>query len=185
VADISRYTPPFMQNMLKRTYSVKKERSQKSTFSGVVSESQFPRLAESVVNVLGSIDINFKIFDGYGALPEIQGEYKASVTLQCQRCLENLDADINHSFHFYIGREDQVDCESEGYEVVNTDDGDLLDVISLVEDDIILNLPLVPKHETDCNEYLLDLKKQVDALPKETKKNPFAVLEGLKTNLKH
>lgn len=174
-----------MLNMLKRTYSVKKERSQKSTFSGVVQASQFPRLAESVVNVADPIDINFSIFDGYSDLPEIKGEYKASLTLQCQRCLGDLVTDINHEFHFYIGRDDQVDCESEGYEVVSTADGDLLDVISLVEDDIMLNLPLVPKHKTNCNEYLLDLNKEVDALPKETKKNPFAVLEGLKTDLKH
>lgn len=174
-----------MQNMLKRTYSVKKERSQNSTFSGVVQGSQFPRLAESVVQVANSIDISFKIFNGYSELPEIQGEYKASVVLQCQRCLGDLETEINHEFHFYIGREDQADCESEGYEVVSTVDGDMLDVISLVEDDIILNLPLVPMHNTDCNAYLVDLNKEVDAIPKETKKNPFAVLEGLKTNLKH
>lgn len=165
-----------MQNMLKRTYSVKQERAQKCTFSAAVQVAQFPRLAESVVNIASPIDINFSIFDGYSGLPEIQGEYKASLTLQCQRCLGELATGINQAFHFYIARDEQVDYESKAYEIVSTVDGDLLDVIALVEDDIILNLPLVPKHTTDCNEYLLNLNKKVDAIAKQTKKNPFAVL---------
>ncbi len=174
-----------MQNMLKRTYSVKKERSQKNTYSGVVEAKEFSRLAESVVDIILPIDITFKIFDGYAELPEFQGQYEASVSLQCQRCLTPYETKVVREFHFYVGREDQTDYESTGYEVVNTVDGDLLDIISTIEDDIIINLPLIPKHETDCNEYLLEMNKQADAELDVVKKNPFAVLEGLKTNLKH
>jgi len=174
-----------MQNMLKRSYSVKKERSQKNTFTGVVESKEFSRLAESVMNIAHPVDISFKIFDGYSELPELKGQYKATVTLQCQRCLNDFVTDISHDFHFYIGREDQIDHELTGYEVVSPEDGDLLDIIAIVEDDIILNLPLIAKHETNCNEYLLEMNKRADAEPKVVKKNPFAVLEGLKTNLKH
>jgi len=174
-----------MQNMLKRTYSVKKERSQKNTYTGAVESKEFSRLAESVIKILDSVDISFNIFDGYSELAEIKGQYKISVTLQCQRCLSGFDTDIARDFHFYIGREDQVDHELTGYEVVSAEDGDLLDIISIIEDDIILNLPLIATHETDCNEYLLEMNKRADAEPKVIKKNPFAVLEGLKTNLKH
>jgi len=177
-----------MQNMLKRTYSVKKERSQKNTYTGVVESKEFSRLAESVMNIVHPVDISFNIFDGYGELAEFKGQYKASVTLQCQRCLSGFETDIAHDFHFYIGREDQVDQvdhELTGYEVVSTVDGDLLDIISVVEDDIILNLPLIAAHETDCNEYLLEMNKRADAEPTVIKKNPFAVLEGFKANLKH
>ncbi len=174
-----------MQNKLKKTYSVKKEKSQKNTYTGVVEANMFSRLAESVLEIVRPVDIEFKIFNGYGELPEFQGQYKASVTLQCQRCLEALTTDVNHEFHFYVGREDQVDSEPAGYEVVSTIDGDLLDIISVIEDDIILNLPLIPKHKTNCNEYLLKMNKKADAEPKEVKKNPFAALEGFKANLKH
>lgn len=185
MAYISRYTPPFMQSKLKRTYSVKKERSQKNTFSGVVEAPEFSRLAESVVSINDAIEVSFRIFDGYAELPEFKGHYKAIVALQCQRCLSDLEAVIEEDFHFYIGRENQLEDDSAGYEVVETVDGDLLDVVSVIEDDIILNLPLIPAHKTDCNEYLLELNRQADNEPKEIKKNPFAVLEGLKTDLKH
>lgn len=174
-----------MQNKLKKAYSVKKEKSQKNTYTGVVEANMFSRLAELVVNIVRPIDIEFKIFSGYGEMPEFKGEYKASVVLQCQRCLGDLAAEINHEFHFYIGREDQVDNESSGYEVVTTTDGDFLDIVAIIEDDIILNLPLIPKHETNCNKYLLEMNKKADAEPKEIKKNPFAVLEGFKADLKH
>ncbi len=174
-----------MQNMLKRTYSVKKERAQKNTYTGFVEAQEFSRLAESVETIDRPIAITFNIVNGYTELPEFLGHYEASVSLQCQRCLIPYETKVAHDFHFYIGREDQIDYESAGYEVISTDDGDLLDIISVIEDDIILNLPLIPRHETDCNEYLLELNKQANAELDVVKKNPFAVLEGLKTNLKH
>jgi len=174
-----------MQNMLKRTYSVKKERSQKNTYTGVIAETECSRLSESVVEILQPIDVNFNIFDGYAELPEIKGHYKASVSLKCQRCMETYSTVIENNFHFYIGREDHIDDGSLVYEVVNSEDGDLLDIILVVEDDVILNLPLIPKHEKDCNDYLLELNQKADKEEIKIKKNPFAVLEGLKTGLKH
>ncbi len=174
-----------MQNMLKRTYSVKKERSQKNTYTGVIDATECSRLSELVIEILQDIDVNFKIFDGYAELPEIKGSYKASVSLECQRCMSSYSTIIEHDFHFYIGTEDHLDDGSSVYEVVNSEDGDLLDIILMIEDDIILNLPLIPRHEKDCNDYLLEMNLKADKEGIKIKKNPFAVLEGLKTSLKH
>ncbi|MBL7003515.1 MAG: DUF177 domain-containing protein [Gammaproteobacteria bacterium] len=174
-----------MQIKLKQAYSVKKECSQKSTHTGVIDEGDLTRLSEAVNDVLGPVNLTFKIFKGYTNLPEIEGNYQVDVSLTCQRCLSDFKTEVKNDFHFYVGK--NLDLEEEEfaeYETIFSNDEGLLDIVALVEDDIILNLPLIPKHETDCNTYLLDQQKQIEANPIK-KKNPFEVLKGLKTSLKH
>lgn len=172
-----------MQNMLKRSYSVTKERSQKNTYSGLIAAKQLSRLADSVVEINENAQVSFKIFDGYGELPEIKGQFELTVTLTCQRCLSDFKMDIKNDFHFYISKREVCDDEFD-LEVIACEEGDLLNVVALVEDEIILNLPIIPKHETDCNEYLLKASEIPEEV-KEIKKNPFDCLKGLKTSLKH
>ncbi len=103
------------------------------------------------------------------------------MTLTCQRCLQSLPLDINfeRSFRFVATEEE---AENQDDEV----DEDVLvwshafDLAGLVEDEIILELPAIAKH----NDCLVDLKLNTedadfsDAVP--NKPHPFAVLEKLK-----
>jgi len=55
-----------------------------------------------------------------------------------------------------------------------------LDVIALIEDELILSLPMVPMHaDPACNQALNALRQGMDPV-EEVRPNPFAVLAALK-----
>jgi uncharacterized protein len=99
--------------------------------------------------------------------------------LTCQRCLGPVDTPLQfeHWFHFVAG-EDQaaaLDADAEEDVLASTR---ALDLHQLAEDELLLALPLVPRHET-CPHPLpvgpADVEDQDAVAP-----NPFAVLAGLK-----
>ncbi|HEY0818416.1 MAG TPA: YceD family protein [Rhizobacter sp.] len=102
----------------------------------------------------------------------------AGVKLECQRCLGPVPVDVHakRSFLFVPGEDAaaELDAESEDDVLALTR---ALDLRALVEDELLLELPLVPRHEV-CPDPL-PLQEQ-DAEAVEEKPNPFAVLASLK-----
>lgn len=102
----------------------------------------------------------------------------ARLALVCQRCLGPVDTQIEsrRSFLFVAGEDvaAQLDADSEDDVMALTRSLDLRD---LVEDELLLALPLVPRHEL-CPEPLPvpdDVHEAADERP-----NPFAALAALK-----
>jgi uncharacterized protein len=78
--------------------------------------------------------------------PELRLAVDGSVRLQCQRCLGDMD--------FPLQLEAQLELAASEAEILAADDdieravaGRDMDVAVLVEDEVILALPMVPKHE--------------------------------------
>ncbi|WP_159991847.1 YceD family protein [Pelistega ratti] len=111
----------------------------------------------------------------------IQLQIKANPQLQCQRCMK--------LFHYPIATEveleavtsqkaldadvaDSGEIDSQAYEKILAHQP--VNIIELVEDELILSLPYIPKHEV-CQD-LVELPE--DNLAK--KPSPFAILEKLK-----
>ena len=106
----------------------------------------------------------------------------ASVTLPltCQRCLGAVDVpvEINRSFRF-VDSEAQAELEddesSEDVLVLSHD----FDLMGLIEDEVLMDLPVVPRHET-CPVAIKLMATDADFEDAPVKPNPFAVLVGLK-----
>lgn len=102
--------------------------------------------------------------------------------LVCQRCLGPVEAvvDADRSFLFVAGEDAAaaLDADSEDDVLALTRS---LDLRELVEDELLLSLPMVPRHD-ECPEPL-ELPPEPDAPPQE-KENPFAVLAALKAGKK-
>jgi uncharacterized protein len=103
-------------------------------------------------------------------------EGRAQLALVCQRCLQPVDALLHahRSFRFVEGeaRAAEIDAESDEDVLALTR---ALDLIELVEDELLLALPLVPRHEV-CPQPL----KVRDDEPFEERAHPFAALGSLK-----
>lgn len=102
--------------------------------------------------------------------------------MQCQRCLDSVDVTLNKSHRIALLTDDrQVSAVGEQDYVLLTDllDYDekehVLPLAVLLEDELLLDLPLSPKHE-DCEVKV----QQVGELPEVKKDNPFAALATLK-----
>lgn len=104
----------------------------------------------------------------------------AQVALTCQRCLKPVEerVDIDRWIRF-------VDTEAEAAALDADSDDDVLalprhlDARELIEDELLLALPLVPRHEV-CPEPLPLAAEEEDAEPEAARPNPFAALAALK-----
>jgi uncharacterized protein len=115
-----------------------------------------------------------------GGAPEVWLHLTAAahVTLQCQRCLQPMPQalDVDRWFRFAASEDEaaRLDEDSEDDVLVESRRFDLAE---LVEDELILALPIVPRHET-CPAPLP--VAATDAEPAEERPNPFAALAALR-----
>ena len=111
-------------------------------------------------------------------LPYVKGHLQANLGLQCQRCLERFTYEIISDFALGIVRTlDEEKALPEQYEPAMVHDGQLA-LRELIEDELILNLPIIPRHEPEACNVKLPLTNS-DWKQSETK-NPFQALESLK-----
>jgi uncharacterized protein len=111
---------------------------------------------------------------GAGVKPALDLVAEATVRLECQRCLEPMEVPlaVDRRF-FFVEGEDQaaaLDADLEE-DVLSLEPA--LDLRELVEDELLLALPLVPRH-AECPE---PLPVRDDEAPVE---HPFAALAALK-----
>jgi uncharacterized protein len=97
-----------------------------------------------------------------------------SLVTSCQRCLSKMPLSLVLDFHYLIS--DVDDSSLEDVEATISDDFDLqeasqeMDVKLLVEDEVIMALPIAPVHNSDCAPA---------AMQSGEKLSPFAALKGL------
>ena len=116
-----------------------------------------------------------------GARPQLWLHLKAQaqVRLQCQRCLLPMHEALSTQRSFLF-----VSDEAEASQLDEEMEDDVLvlparlDLADLVEDELILALPLVPRHEVCAQPLSLDV--QGAELPEPKRPNPFAALEALR-----
>ena len=72
------------------------------------------------------------------------------VSAECQRCLELVEFDISKSSEFFICENVDKNTKSlsldDGRDIFYANNGKL-DVLGLVEDELLLAIPMIPKHE--------------------------------------
>lgn len=111
--------------------------------------------------------------------PWLELEAHAHVTLQCQRCLQALQQPLVLERRFrFVASEDEaqrLDADSDDDHLVLEP---RLDLRALVEDELILELPLVPRHEGSCPQPLPQPEPAEPA--DEARPNPFAALAALR-----
>lgn len=107
-------------------------------------------------------------------------EASARTALTCQRCLQPVHEAIQFERWFRFARDESeaasLDAESEE-DVLALPRS--LDLRELVEDELLLDLPLVPRHEV-CPQALPLPSDDAEHAEQEERPNPFAVLAALK-----
>lgn len=121
-----------------------------------------------------------------GASPQtwLHLQAAATVTLTCQRCLQPVTQPLVADRWIRFVRDEalaeKLDEESED-DVLALPSRGLVDVLALVEDELILALPIVPRHEA-CPQPLWVPPAEADEAvePDETRTHPFEALAALK-----
>ena len=107
----------------------------------------------------------------------------ATAALTCQRCLQPVQEQLDLSRWFHFARDED---EAAALDADSEDDVLALsrsfDAIELIEDELLLSLPLVPRHET-CPVPLPQAVENLLHADEAERPNPFATLAALKKSL--
>ena len=154
--------------------------------SAQLAYEALPRLHDQIHTMPRALEVSltFGLDQGTG-LVQVDGHLQGEITLECQRTLGTLAWPFDHSFSLLLATEAQsrrLNDEQEAFLF----DGLSISPIELVEDELLLLLPLVPKKplkdcEADANWAYYDPSRPTE-LAAEEKSNPFAVLSSLKKN---
>jgi DUF177 domain-containing protein len=120
-----------------------------STIERHFSADDLSRLREVGARAGSQLDaqLRFTQFDG---APVVRGKLRGRMVLTCQRCMKAAPVELDEGFEVIVLAEERSD-EPGGYEPVQAD-ASHLDLRWLVEEQVLLALPLVPMHENDCTE---------------------------------
>jgi len=151
--------------------------------SGEVQVADLERLQDLLENQQGKL--TYKIRGGV----DDQGNHYLDVSVnglckvRCQRCLEGMDYPIQLVTRLMLRDQASLDAEEllagqpgreQEYDSILADDH--LDVSSLLEDEILLSLPIAPRHEQGTCQMAGGENMQQE------ERRPFAALAKLKRN---
>lgn len=118
-----------------------------------------------------------------GGDPELWLHLEAgtSVWLECQRCLQPFQQPLAVQRRLRFVRDE---AQAEALDAESEDDvlalPRWLDLRELIEDELLLSLPLIPRHE-QCPQPLPQAGADLVPHEAEERPHPFAVLQGFKT----
>jgi len=141
--------------------------------SGEVPMAELPRMADLLTDFEGKISYILLGLYGKDSKPRLELTLNGTCNLRCQRCLNTLVYPIELVSNLRLvteGELDSSDIEDDEEDSIPAEKR--LDVLALLEEELLLSLPIAQKHElNEC---------QIAASGLQRSDNPFAVLAGLK-----
>jgi uncharacterized protein len=139
---------------------------------GRLALAELPRLADVLAQTEGWVDYRLSGLTGERGQARLRLQVTGRLLLVCQRCLDAVAHDLAIDRLLELASEDsaptQEEMEDDGVDVLPLDG--MLAVDALIEDELLLSLPIVPRH-AEC------------ALPVTAadsgKAHPFAALAAL------
>ena len=140
---------------------------------GTLPVSGFERLQDLLTDSEGEVAFVLEGFKGERGEPMLQLQVTGTIALACQRCLEAIPFDLDVDNLLEIVPEgaelsqDELEDDTRDFLPVAKE----LDVAEFIEDEILLALPVAPRHERCGLPGAADAGERV---------HPFAILAGLK-----
>lgn len=116
--------------------------------------------------------------------PLLEGTVEGEIVQTCQRCLGDTITKIDEKFTLLlVTSEIAQTAEQEGHDIFEYDEA-TIDTIGLIEEEVMLALPIVAKHESvdECLPIAQKwMKNKEHVAADQHKQNPFAKLKDLKS----
>lgn len=129
--------------------------AQHAVIAGRVDAAALPRVADLLAADGGAADIGYRVTGSADAAgrPALEVSVAGAVSLTCQRCLQPFRWPVEQTTLLLLARDERelarIDEEDHEHEAVLADAP--LDAMVLVEDELLLTLPFVPRcPEAEC-----------------------------------
>lgn len=146
------------------------------TLSGIVTVAELSRLVDALHSDKGALEYTLSGGVNRHGKPVLHCRVKGKLQLQCQRCLEGMEYVLDIRSELMLAQDEaallQLDeQDEEAADAILADTK--LNVLALIEDEVLLDLPLAPRHPTGaCQVKAAELGSPG--------LSPFAVLAKLK-----
>ncbi len=160
--------------------------------NGFLGIRDLPRVAEGASKVEDGDGFHWKLETYFEDSPGAESRQfmnlglKGQIHLVCQRCLKDCLLELSEERRFaLVGTEDEADAfpiEDDQQEPLVASQH--FDVLGTIEDEILLSLPLIPKHpEGACEAHVSTFGAEVDKSEVlEKRETPFNILKNIKKN---
>ncbi|MDH3354051.1 MAG: YceD family protein [Chromatiales bacterium] len=149
---------------------------------GNIPLSMMSRMTEQTTELRGDVSVVLDCSIGEDRVRALRGHIKAVVPMQCQRCMDEVEIVVDAQFA--LGAVDsEVFAEKlpEEYEPLMIEPDEKIFLKDLVEDELILALPIVAMHPIEDCKAGNTAEADTNLVQEESRKeNPFAVLKDLK-----
>ena len=161
---------------LPKTLKLLKFAKKEVNLHGKCKISNMPRISEIAKNDNDSVEVDLSFHLDNGTTPCVKGIINLIVVLDCQRCLDDLEIDLNIPFKLaFVKHENQAIGVDNSYEIYHVGEIEELETIDVITDEILLSIPMSPSHNFECG-----LKINQEKIVEEIRKHPFDVLKNLK-----
>lgn len=138
---------------------------------GEVPLAELPRLQDMLAAPEGKVSFVLRGLYAQDGKPQLELSLESLCVLRCQRCMDRLNYPVKLVSKLkLVADEDESDVDDDEMDSIPADKH--LDVLLLIEEEMLLSLPIAPKHALgECQFATKGLARP---------ENPFAVLAGLK-----
>lgn len=149
----------------------------KSELVGCVPVKGMARLKNAVVSMDPTAMVDLRFIPGLYGFPKITGRIKHVLWLRCERCLGKMEISMELPLEVCIKPKSEslpaTASAPEFYEY----DGRSFVLADLIEDELLLALPLAPKHKdiSLCDQSMVAWL--ADKTPTEKRDSPFSILK--------
>ncbi len=166
---------------LPTTLDVRKAAARGVIVSGTVALPGMTRLRDSLASDVGQIEATCAFAKDDENRFVVTVTVEAQVEVQCQRCLDTMPLEVRSQHELGIVGSDELARQLPAHLEPWVVEEEQADLWSLIEDELILSVPLINYHEIgDCKELLNDYVQPPETSEDEGADNPFKVLEQLK-----
>lgn len=149
---------------------------------GEILLGALPNLVTMLADKEGSLKVDLQFENDEQRIRTIKGTAGGKVSMTCQRCLEPVEIEIEAKFNLAVAPTEEHAKSLPRYYDPLIVEGDELELPGMVEEELILSLPIVPYHD-DCSvQTSFGDEASTDSDPVSEKPNPFSVLASLKAD---
>ncbi len=159
---------------------VKQFALQNSYLRASIPVAEFSRLSAMLVNTTGAVQVELQGEQDPAGHRLVRMSFEASLDVECQVCLAPYQFSArSEKLLLPVVTESQMDAAPADLEPVLMDESGL-DIMTVLEDELILALPLVARHPTCAEQAPQTAGQEAVELAVEQKESPFAVLKDFK-----
>ncbi len=148
----------------------------RARLEGVLAPAELARLCEVTLGIVADIEIELEFSRRRPGGTAVQGQVRTVISQVCQTCLDPVEISLSTTVDLLLlGSDEEIQVQPVHQDTLFYEVG-AISIADLIEDDLLLALPMVPRHSEDC---LGKLDYEAPRALEPVRKRPFQDLGDL------